>query len=86
MLSERLKNRDLDFARITDAQKTKEAKDMLAEVSEMLVIAMRVSEDYGMMKREDVEEYALKCIEFYEAKYYTDDDFKKTVQVIMKKG
>ena len=86
MLSERLKNRDLEFARITDAKRTKEAKDMIAEVSEMLVIAMRVAEDYGGMDRTEVEEYTLKTLEFYEAKYYTDEDFKKTVQVMVKRG
>ena len=85
MLSESLKNRDLDFARLTDAGRTKEARDMIAEVAEMLVISMRVAEDYGRMSREDVEGYTLKCIEFYEAKYYTDEDFKKTVTVIAKR-
>ena len=86
MLSERLKSRDLEFAKITYNRKKKEAKDMIAEASELLVIAMRVAEDYGQMERNEVEEYTLKCVEFYEAKYYTDEDFKKTVEVIVKRS
>ena len=86
MLSETLKNKDLDFARITESERKKEARDMLAETAEMLVIAMRTAEDYGGMSREEVEGYALKCIEFYEAKYYSVDNFKKTVSVIVERG
>lgn len=85
MLSEKLRNRELGFERLTDESRTKETRDMIAEVADMLVISMRVAEDYGKMSREDVERYTLKCIEFYEAKYYTDEDFKKTVTVIAKR-
>ena len=85
MLSDTLRNRELGFERLTDESRTKEARDMIAEVADMLVISMRVAEDYGKMSREDVEGYTLKCIEFYEAKYYTDEDFKKTVTVIAKR-
>lgn len=74
MLTKRLKGKELFEQDVRTEESKQDARMMLDEAVEALLIAMVGTENIGTYRREEIENYVLRRMEYYEVLLYGMDE------------
>lgn len=81
MLTKRLKEKELFEQDVRTDESKQDARKMLDEAVEALLVAMVGTENIGTYRREEIENYVLRRMEYYEVLLYgmDEDEFDEYV-------
>lgn len=81
MLTKRLRDKELFESGVREEEAKQDARKMIDEAVEALLITMVGTENIGTYGREEIENYVLRRMEYYEALLYgmDEDEFDEYV-------